>query len=552
MAFRKRYEDDLLKIQNQQSTLPVNRNLREQVRTNPDTTSAMWSRQNVVNSGSQNLPRVSNLPNNPQAPNVPAPRPGGVITPRPSNYDNVNVRDMDAGTWNGNGASGGGSGGSAGGNSGGPPLDFTGSSNGVNVNNASQEAIREQMNQNSIAWWDADEAGRAELEAANRALAALLGDGVTFDPETGYWTGNADYAPNTELPEYDPGAVGDRPTWNPSGLGARPTWTSQYDEQINQMMAALLGRDPFSYNYLEDPIFQQYADMYTREGNRAMNDTLASAASGAGGMNSYALSAAQQANNYYMAQLGDKIPELYQLAYQMYMDEIGMDRDDINMLMGLDSMYYDRYRDKVGDWYADRDFSYGAYRDQVGDWYNDRDFNYNAFRDSVADQQWQTEFDYGVSRDQVEDSRYDQEWEYNTNLTDSEVAYERVWDYLDAGVMPSEALLAAAGMTVEEATAILAGMGYGSGGGGSGGGGGAPDDGDIEWGGGYDTQQGANGVAPSEWGYVKNNILTNLRAENWANVDAYLDQIAGQLSRDQWNEIAQLLIQYGYPDVPTY
>lgn len=74
----------------------------------------------------------------------------------------------------------------------------------------------------------------------------------------------------------------------------------------------------------------------------------------------------------------------------------------------------------------------------------------------------------------------------------------------------------------------------------------------MEWGEGYNTQQGANGVAPSEWGYVKNNILTNLRAQNWANVEAYLDQIAGQLSQEQWNEIAALLRQYNYPDVPTY
>lgn len=499
----------------------------------------------------------------PTTPGYGKPNPNiGVITPVKPVMETMaqpNVPNIPVSTYNAQNnypAQGGSSGGSGAGNAvpaSAAPLDFTGSSNGVNVNNATQAEIRARMNANSIAWWEADEAGRAALEAENRALAAMLGDGVTFDPETGYWSGTADneaiYDPSSigAKPEWTPPDIGSRPSWTAPDLGSRPTYDSAYSDMIAEKMNQLLGRDPFSYDAETDPLFQQYRETYTREGNRAMDSTLAEVASGAGGMNSYAVAAAQQANNYYMAQLSDKIPELQQLAYQMYLDEIGLNRADLGNLMDLDSMYYGRHRDEVNDWYNDRDFSYGQYRDQMSDWYNDRDFSYGQYRDQINDWYNDRDFNYGQYRDDVEDSRYDQEWEYNTGLTDSEVAYERAWDLLNAGVMPSEELLAAAGITVEQAQSVLNGMG-----GGGGYYGGADNDEEVEWGEGYNTQQGANGVAPSEWGYVKNNILTNLRAQNWANVEAYLDQIADQLSQEQWNEIAALLRQYNYPDVPTY
>lgn len=183
-----------------------------------------------------------------------------------------------------------------------------------------------------------------------------------------------------------------------------------------------------------------------------MNDTLAAAASGAGGMNSYAMAAAQQANNYYMAQLGDKIPELQQIAYQMYLDDYNMGMQNIGMVQGLDNTQYNRYRDSLGDWYSDRDFSYGAYRDSVGDWQWLKNFDYNAGRDAIADERYENEWEYGVGRDEVADGRYE-----------NEVAYERAMSLLNAGVMPDEETLAAAGISAEQAQRILAALGFGGG-----------------------------------------------------------------------------------------
>ena len=210
-------------------------------------------------------------------------------------------------------------------------------------------------------------------------------------------------------------------------LGSRPEYGNGYSSRIDDMLNQILNRDKFSYNAATDPLYQQYAALFNREGNRAMNDTLAAAAANAGGMNSYAMTAAQQANDYYSAQLNDKIPELYQLAYSMYMDDIDGQVRDLGLLQDMDSTQYSRYRDTMNDWRNDLDFAYNQYRDSMGDW------------------QWSKNFDYNAGRDQVSDRRYE-----------SEQAYNRAMDFLNAGLMPDSSVLEAAGLSENEAASILA------------------------------------------------------------------------------------------------
>lgn len=170
-------------------------------------------------------------------------------------------------------------------------------------------------------------------------------------------------------------------------------YLSRYQARIDALADAILNRDPFSYDKEKDPLYQQYKDTYTRGGQRGMQDTLAQVSARTGGLaSSYAESAAQQTYNNYMAQLADKVPELYQLAYSMYMDDLTQDRNDLSMLMGLDDTAY-------GRWSDDRNFGYNAYRDQVADRQWQQQFDYNASRDQVADSQWQTQFDYQKAQD---------------------------------------------------------------------------------------------------------------------------------------------------------
>ena len=263
-----------------------------------------------------------------------------------------------------------------------------------------------------------------------------------------------------------------KPTFNLEDyLSGKPTYNSQYSSRIDDMLNQLLNRDKFSYNAMNDPLYQQYASMYNREGNRAMNDTLASAAANAGGMNSYAVTAAQQANDYYSSQLNDKIPELYQMAYSMYMDDIDNQVRDLGLLQDMDSTQYNRYRDTMSDWRNDLSFAYNMYRDNMGDW------------------QWDKTFDYNAGRDQLSDSRYE-----------SETAYNRALDFLSAGIMPNQDVLDAAGLTENDAANLMAQQLVG----GSGGSGGYVGGGETDW----DSmfQEAMNSKNPESWLRQKKNF----------------------------------------------
>ena len=329
------------------------------------------------------------------------------------------------------------------------PEGFTGSATGVGANNNSQQSIIDQMNANSIAWWEAGtQEEKDALHAKNQALSAQLGGDINYDPTKGTWTGIAgltDSAGNL-VSEGEPGFtfLQEKPTFSLDDY-EKPIFDSQgYGETWDDLINKALNREAFSYNYETDPLYQQYASQYTREGNRAMNDTLAAAASGAGGMNSYALSAAQQANNYYMAQLGDKIPELYQMAYDMYLKDIDIQRDDINMVGDRYNTLYNEYRDDRGDYQWDVNFGYGAYRDDVGDYNDEYDRSYTSYWD---EKKW--------DRDVANEER-------DYGREDSDRAYEIAMDLLEKGTMPNAAQLEAADLTEEQAKAIFAANGFGT------------------------------------------------------------------------------------------
>lgn len=174
-----------------------------------------------------------------------------------------------------------------------------------------------------------------------------------------------------------------------------------YDQsgQISAKLDALLNRTPFSYDAARDPLYQQYRKQYTREADRSAEDVLGKAAVMTGGMPSTAaVAASQQASDYQMSQMTDKIPELQQLAYSMYQDKLSGDRADLNTLIGIEDNNYNR-------WLADRNYLYQLARDQVGD---------QQTADALAYQKQQDKlnYDYQKERDAIEDARYNAEWQY--------------------------------------------------------------------------------------------------------------------------------------------
>lgn len=233
-------------------------------------------------------------------------------------------------------------------------------------------------------------------------------------------------------------------------------YESKYDPQIDELLSQILNRDDFSYDAMNDPLYQQYAEMYRREGDRAMRDTLAEAASGAGGMNTYAITAAQQANNYYNSQLNDKIPELYQLAYDMYLNDKESKVQDLGILQNMDATQYGRYRDTINDYYNDKSFAYGVYQDAVnqGNWQTN--FDYGSTWDKInynTDNYWKG-IDNSWRETEYNDSRADIEYERGEYAKDQ--ALQEMEAIIATGNMPSDKLIAKSGWSKATVEALVA------------------------------------------------------------------------------------------------
>lgn len=286
---------------------------------------------------------------------------------------------------------------------------YTGSSNAVKVNTSYQQSLKDEMNANSIAWWSADANEKQRLEQRNQEISKKLGGTVSYNPTTGTWSGSAGGFDADDIVDWEYDEI--RPT--------QPERDPRIDEYLNQ----ILNRDDFSYDVMDDPLYHQYSEMYKREGDRATRETLAEAAAGAGGMNSYAITAAQQAGNYYNSQLMDKIPELYQLAYNMYLKDIEQEVQNLGILQDMDATQYNRYRDTMNDWYKDKSFAYGAYQD------------------AVAQNNWKTNFDYSDEWKNKEWDAYLGEVEYNKsqdaynkNEREQEKAQDLIAWYIQNGI----------------------------------------------------------------------------------------------------------------------
>ena len=305
--------------------------------------------------------------------------------------------------------------------------------------------------------------------------------------------------------------------------GRPEDYQSKYDPQIDALLNEILNRDDFSYDAMNDPLYQQYANMYHREGDRAMKETMAEAAAGAGGMNTYAITAAQQANSYYNSQLNDKIPQLYQLAYEMYLNDKESKVQDLGILQNMDATQYNRYRDTINDFYNDRNFAYGAYQDAVqqGNWQTNFDYI------GTLDNRNFNNNDYWMNKEYT-DNRGD--IEYDRNQSDKDAAKEEVWKYISLGVTPSADLIAKAGMTETDVALAVEAVkaeqlkSSKSSGGSSGD---SSGDGDGNGYTGGDGDQNATGDDMSDY------TVTNTNAESWVAVR--------NLGRLSWQELAVMV-----------
>ena len=110
-----------------------------------------------------------------------------------------------------------------------------------------------------------------------------------------------------------------------------------YDREgdIQNLQDKITNQQDFSYDAEQDPVYKALRQTAIRDSKRAMEDTLARASVGTGGVpSSYAVAAAQQAADNYMGQLGDAVPTLYQKALAEHESALNMDLKRLSALEG--------------------------------------------------------------------------------------------------------------------------------------------------------------------------------------------------------------------------
>lgn len=147
-----------------------------------------------------------------------------------------------------------------------------------------------------------------------------------YDPDVDYSALISDAAANKD---YDAAAMYEQQRNDKiSGEGLSNDPSNKYTaygnakEQENRFYDQFMNRDKFYYDLASDPLYQQYKDMYMSQGKLAMQDTMGQAAALTGGYgNSYAQTAGQQMYNNYLGKINDIVPDLYNAAYNRYVQE---------------------------------------------------------------------------------------------------------------------------------------------------------------------------------------------------------------------------------------
>jgi len=139
---------------------------------------------------------------------------------------------------------------------------------------------------------------------------------------------------------------------------AKPTYADSYGGQMSELYDKISNRTPFSYDAANDPLYQSYKDQYIQGGKMAMRDTMGQAAALTGGYgNTYGQQVGQQAYDAYLQNLGEVVPQLYNMAYQQYQDQGDALMKQYGMLGDLRDQEYGRYRDALGDWEGERAYA---------------------------------------------------------------------------------------------------------------------------------------------------------------------------------------------------
>ena len=247
-------------------------------------------------------------------------------------------------------------------------------------------------------------------------------DEFTYDPFQGSDTLNQAWDTLGQLQGNAPGA-----------------WTDPYRDQYMGYLNQYENRDPFSYDFNTDALYQQYKDQYIQQGQMAMMDTMGQAAAMTGGYgNSYAQTVGQQAYNQQLNQLNAIMPELYDRAYGIYQQE-GQDLFNMyNAYLGLSEQDYNQYLGEVDNYYkqlgAASDYATNLYNKEYGEWSDKTkmDFDTWSANTGLSFDEWATQT--GILSDenntlmnqqfQQEENQKDRDFTANQNKLNNDAAIE--------------------------------------------------------------------------------------------------------------------------------
>ena len=200
-----------------------------------------------------------------------------------------------------------------------------------------------------------------------------------------------------------------------------PKWNGgTYGKSLQDALSKITNRQKFSYDLNGDALYNQYKNQYITQGKLAMMDSIGKASAMTGGYgNSYAATVGNQAYQGYLQKLNDVVPELYQMAYDRYVQEGNDLKDQYSILDNQYQTEYGEYRDKVGDWNAEASRLSDAY-------YNAANAEYNRFADTrdylTSVYNNERSFDYGAYSDAY--NRAMNEYELEENIRHNKVLEE--------------------------------------------------------------------------------------------------------------------------------
>ena len=288
-------------------------------------------------------------------------------------------------------------------------------------------------------------------------------------------------------------------------------YNSPYAAQMDSILAEINGQKPFQYSVNQDALFQSLSDYYTQQAKQASLNAQGQAAGLTGGYgNSAAQAAGSQAYQQALLPLYDRAMDTARFAYDVYQ---GNQADRYNRLQALQSMdetAYGRNRDELGDWEREREYQTGRYDTETDRemqaYYNDLDYALKRAQIENADYRSeqerqeairQFEMNYAAEQERFNWQQQVDQRDYDRNVLESDRNYqlnqqqmnEQIrqfnesldWDKMNAdqkyaadivlqtlamGQMPSDELLARAGLTAEDAAKMKARVSSGGAGGG--------------------------------------------------------------------------------------